>query len=202
MSDHDAKVVAELRRLQDGLLSGRTTTLSAKTIYDSLALIERLAADVARKDAEIERLTLRWSSEPPKVEGFYRWRWMTESGWKENHRPIRVEEADLLSGGWLVDFGHQYAGPIATPLEKAGEESIEPDKSKILLQRPDYRNDGKYQFITGYTGGFGGVACVHLDAKEISRRCEAANGTGILLDDGVDLWWQKSPTDTDKEPTT
>lgn len=60
---------------------------------------------------------------------------------------------------------------------------------KLKIQKPDYRNNGKYQFVTGYTGG-GAEACVHLSAEEIAERMTAQAGSGKLLDDGVNLWWE------------
>lgn len=62
---------------------------------------------------------------------------------------------------------------------------------RIILQKPDYRNDGKYQFITGYTGG-GAEECVHLTKEQISERASSILGDGRLEDDGSNLYWVKS----------
>lgn len=61
---------------------------------------------------------------------------------------------------------------------------------KTLLVTPDYRNNGMYQFITGYTG-WGNPECVHLSADEIAKRAEALHGPGKLVDDGEQLWWEQ-----------
>ncbi len=61
---------------------------------------------------------------------------------------------------------------------------------RVLIQRPGYRNDGKYQFVVGYTGGFCAEMCVHLSFEEVSKRAEEKIGKGTLIDDGVDLWWE------------
>jgi len=53
---------------------------------------------------------------------------------------------------------------------------------------PDYRNNGKYQFVTGYTGGFTAEMCVHLDFDEVKERLQAKYGKDtVLVDDGTDL---------------
>lgn len=65
---------------------------------------------------------------------------------------------------------------------------IDAQTSPFLVQRPDYRNNDKYQFVTFITGG-GAVGCVHLTAEEISERLTKTMGSGHLVDDGVDLWW-------------
>lgn len=57
------------------------------------------------------------------------------------------------------------------------------------VQRPDYRNLDKYQFVVGYAGS-GGEECVHLSAAEIAERLTRSAGPGTLVDDGVDLWWE------------
>lgn len=65
-----------------------------------------------------------------------------------------------------------------------------PSVIRLPVQRPDYRNNGKYQFVVGYTGG-GAEECVHLDRDEIARRLGERHGPGTLVDDGVDLWWEQ-----------
>lgn len=58
---------------------------------------------------------------------------------------------------------------------------------------PDYRNLGKYQFITGYTGG-GAEMCIHLIFDEVVTRLRANHGDGRLIDGGTDLIWMQ-PTE-------
>lgn len=60
-----------------------------------------------------------------------------------------------------------------------------------LIQCPDFRNNGKYQFVVGYGGGMQTVECIHLEPSEISARLEAREGLGRLVDDGVNLWWEQ-----------
>ena len=60
--------------------------------------------------------------------------------------------------------------------------------ARTKVQKPDYHNHGKYQFVTGYTG-WGNPECVHLSAEEISERLTEQYGPGKLEDDGEDLWW-------------
>lgn len=61
----------------------------------------------------------------------------------------------------------------------------------IKVQQPDYRNDGRLQFVTGWTGG-GAEMCVHLTRKEYADRIEARRGCGTLVEkDGV-FYWQPS----------
>lgn len=59
---------------------------------------------------------------------------------------------------------------------------------KRKVQKPDYRNNGQYQFVTGWTGG-GAEECVHLSRGEIATRLTRDHGAGYLEDDSVDLWW-------------
>lgn len=65
--------------------------------------------------------------------------------------------------------------------------------AQLLLAKPDYRNDGKYQFVVGYTGG-GAEECIHLSKEEIEKRMTKKFGKGILVDDGENLFWE---TDND-----
>jgi hypothetical protein len=58
-----------------------------------------------------------------------------------------------------------------------------------LVITPDYRNNGKFQFVTGYTGGFAAEMCVHLTWEEIEERLKEKHGPGVLTDDGTDLIW-------------
>lgn len=53
---------------------------------------------------------------------------------------------------------------------------------------PDYRNLGKYQFVTGWTGG-GAEMCTHLTFEQVMQRFKAKHGPGKLEDDGTDLVW-------------
>ena len=59
----------------------------------------------------------------------------------------------------------------------------------ILVEKPDYRLNGKYQFIKGWTGG-GAAMCLHLTKEEIIERLTTILGPGELVDDGEDLWWK------------
>jgi len=60
---------------------------------------------------------------------------------------------------------------------------------KLLVQKPDYRNFGKYQFILEWTPG-GAAMCTHLSSNEISEQLTKKAGPGKLLDDGENLWWE------------
>jgi hypothetical protein len=82
------------------------------------------------------------------------------------------------------------------PIVQQDHTPAPPAPTRHLIQRPDHRNNGKYQFVTGYTGG-GAEMCVHLGLEEIAERCRAKLGPGTLIDDGIDLWWDQSPV----EPT-
>lgn len=81
-----------------------------------------------------------------------------------------------------------------TPSTPAPPPRRPPDEGEAVVrhqvQRPDYRNDGKYQFIVAYGGGMQTVQCVHLSAAEVAERCAAKLGPGTLIDDGTDLWWE------------
>lgn len=58
----------------------------------------------------------------------------------------------------------------------------------IPIQQPDYRNHGKFQFITGTTGG-GAEACQHMTRAEYAEACEKRVGPGRLVEiDGVFFW--------------
>lgn len=61
---------------------------------------------------------------------------------------------------------------------------------ETLRVTPDYRNNGKYQFATGYTGG-GAEMCVHLGFEEVAERLTVRHGPGTLVDDGTDLIWMQ-----------
>jgi hypothetical protein len=58
-----------------------------------------------------------------------------------------------------------------------------------MILTPDYRNNGKFQFVTGYCGGFGAEICAHLTWAEVEERLTELHGPGILTDDGTDLTW-------------
>lgn len=62
--------------------------------------------------------------------------------------------------------------------------------TRTQLQTPDHRNNGAYQFVTGWTGG-GAEMCVHLTAADIAERVCKKLGFGRLVDDGVHLWWEQ-----------
>jgi hypothetical protein len=55
---------------------------------------------------------------------------------------------------------------------------------------PDFRNDGKYQFIIGRTG-WGNPECVHLTFQEIEARLVDKYGPGTLTDDGERLIFRR-----------
>lgn len=65
-----------------------------------------------------------------------------------------------------------------------------PREVETIRIQPDYRNLGKYQFVTGYTGG-GAEKCVHLTFAEIAARLRERHGDGRLVDDGTDLIWMQ-----------
>lgn len=50
---------------------------------------------------------------------------------------------------------------------------------EFMPQQPDYYNDGKLQFVTGYTGG-GYPMCVHLTYNEYVKRIAEKVGAGIV----------------------
>lgn len=59
------------------------------------------------------------------------------------------------------------------------------------IPRPDHRNITKfgiYQFVVGWTGG-GAEMCQHYSKAEIEEGQRSLHGKGVLVDDGVDLWW-------------
>jgi hypothetical protein len=67
---------------------------------------ERLTAENARLVAEVDRLTLRWSSDPPKVPGIY----LFLGHWaNEYYEPVVVYE-DLWIHGWNEDS--RIVGPL------------------------------------------------------------------------------------------
>ena len=69
---------------------------------------------------------------------------------------------------------------------------------ETLRLTPDYRNNGKYQFVTGYTGG-GAEMCAHLTFEEVTKQLANKYGDGELVDDGTDLiWMQPDEVATDK----
>ena len=69
--------------------------------------------------------------------------------------------------------------------ERCGEMASEVETMRF---QPDYRLLGRYQFVTGYTGG-GAEMCVHLTFVEIAARLRERHGDGRLVDDGTDLIW-------------
>jgi hypothetical protein len=74
-------------------------------------------------------------------------------------------------------------------LARQAHEAATTGRIRHPIQRPDYRNNGKYQFVKSITGS-GAEACVHLTAEEIAERTEKKHGPGKLVDDGTDLWWE------------
>ena len=61
--------------------------------------------------------------------------------------------------------------------------------NRLPIQRPDYRNNGRYQFVRSYTHS-GAEACDHISPDEIRRQMTDKFGVGMLVDDGLDLWWE------------
>lgn len=61
--------------------------------------------------------------------------------------------------------------------------------TRIPIERPDYRNNGKYQFVRGYAGS-GAEMCDHVSLMDIVYQMTERCGPGKLIDDGVDLWWE------------
>lgn len=84
---------------------------------------------------------------------------------------------------------------------------------RLLVQQPDFRHNGKLQFIVGYTGG-GANACVHLTRHQYASRLRKKAGNGKLVEiDGKFYWevichshndgechWKFCPQLRDKEP--
>lgn len=60
---------------------------------------------------------------------------------------------------------------------------------KLSVEKPSYRNNGKYQFVKGWTPG-GAEMCAHLSFDEIAEQLKAQAGPGKLIDDGENLWWE------------
>lgn len=60
---------------------------------------------------------------------------------------------------------------------------------EVVRVSPDYRNNGQFQFVTGYTGGFAAPMCVHLSFEEVEERLQRTSGEARsrLIDDGSDL---------------
>lgn len=53
--------------------------------------------------------------------------------------------------------------------------------SKLVpVQQPDYRNNGKLQFVTGWTAG-GAEMCVHLTLEEYEQDLRNQAGPGKLV---------------------
>lgn len=105
MTDADKKTLEYMRI---GCAQGWKVSL--RTIRDATALIDRLTA-------ELERATLRWSSDRPTVPGWYRSRTTCETQAESVHYITKqfIKSAEGVSGHWFDD--HQFAGPIAKPLE-------------------------------------------------------------------------------------
>lgn len=106
--------------------------------------------------------------------------------------PVTVEPEsgeDAAYDEAMKHSGEYEAGLGLPPIQIADA------RKRHALQRPDGRNNGQYQFVTGYTGG-GAEACVHLTAEQIAERCRQRHGLppGELVDDGTDLWWEETPT--------
>jgi hypothetical protein len=61
---------------------------------------------------------------------------------------------------------------------------------RTKVQQPDHRNNGQFQFVTGYTGGFGAEACVHLTLEEYKERIQAKLGPGTLIEEKGIFYWE------------
>lgn len=133
MSDDDkTDFAAELKAMFLRLCQGRGfTDGDAGTILASAAVIERLTADVASKDAKIERLRPKPMTPDEACDVLNRgthevfhWKVLRNKTGDPigvigcNGDIIEIEWATYIAQGLLRD-----AGPIATPLEQAGEES-------------------------------------------------------------------------------
>lgn len=118
----DERIVRNLLLLRDEQLQGEDDKAATRAVMlqDVIEYISRLVKDLAGALSEIERATLRWSSETPTVVGDYHMRYKDEP----SHRWVGELDGDDLSdpdnSEWLAD--KEFAGPIATPLEQAGEE--------------------------------------------------------------------------------
>jgi hypothetical protein len=55
---------------------------------------------------------------------------------------------------------------------------------------PEYRNDGKYQFLVGWTAG-GAEMYRHLTLEQLTTQLTAELGSGRLVDDGTYLIWMQ-----------
>ena len=60
---------------------------------------------------------------------------------------------------------------------------------KLVIQQPDYRNNGKLQFVTGYTGS-GASMCIHLTREEYEARLAAKLGKGRLIEVSDEFYWE------------
>lgn len=80
--------------------------------------IEEWAARCHELDKEIERLTLRWSSEKPSQPGFY---WWKGTGVHSDPMVVEVRKNWLVGcfkkplSEWVLELGGEWAGPIETP---------------------------------------------------------------------------------------
>jgi len=62
------------------------------------------------------------------------------------------------------------------------QEALNRRRRVTEIQQPDYRNNGQFQFVTGYTGGGGAEMCVHLTCEEYEQRVRAKLGPGTLVE--------------------
>jgi len=53
-------------------------------------------------------------------------------------------------------------------------------KKYLKVQQPDYRNNGKLQFVTGWTGG-GAEMCIHLTFEEYEKDIASQAPPGRLV---------------------
>lgn len=119
MTDDDAKMVASLRHAAQLVYDYMSRSVSSD-IEAAAAEFERLAAENARLTAEVERLSLRWSSERPKVAGLYIVRVEPAPGLWHSQWFEEWSEDDVTGRLWFA--GHEHAGPIVVREPARGEE--------------------------------------------------------------------------------
>jgi hypothetical protein len=105
MSDDDAMTLIDMRHIvADFEYNGFAD--EEKTARNAVALIERLKADNAELRAEVERLTLRWTSERPTVVGEYLV-CCKSSGLRDENLFLGDDDTPIA---WDDDW--EFAGPI------------------------------------------------------------------------------------------
>lgn len=89
-------------------------------------------------------------------------------------------------------------------LTEPPEAEVPKQPGEIARYTPDYRNNGQYQFVTGFSGS-GAEMCAHLTLEVIEQRLRERYELpdGVLVDDGKDLIFirpQICPTPTSSPP--